>query len=209
MRGEALVENASDRPEDEIHFTLARDFATRIDVPGASLVKDDEGLSYRVFRFEPPLQPGEKRTLRFEVRNALRNETPPELQYLLKDLFEDITLFSNRTLEATARKRSDGRFEVAIDVEARKFKADAKGAETEAPLDDWIEIGAFAKPQEGSKYGKTLYRQRVHLKQARSSHTFTVDEAPEQAGIDPFLLLVDRVPEDNLKAVSPATGAGE
>ena len=30
-----------------------------------------------------------------------------------------------------------------------------------------------------------------------------------RASADPFLLLVDRVPEDNLEAVSPATGAGE
>ena len=101
--------------------------------------------------------------------DALREETPPELQYLLKDLFEDITLFSNRTLEATARKRADGRYDVTIEIEARKFKADAQGDETEAPLDDWIEIGAFAKPQQGRKYGKTLYRERVHLTQARST----------------------------------------
>ena len=138
--------------------------------------------------------------------DALRRETPGELQYVLKDLFEDITLFSNRALEATARKRPDGRFEVTIEVEARKFKADPKGAETEAPLDDWIEIGAFAKPEEGRKYGKTLYRQRVRLRDARSHHTFVVDERPEQAGIDPFLLSVDRVPEDNLKTVTVPPG---
>jgi hypothetical protein len=141
--------------------------------------------------------------------DALRQETPADLQPLLKDLFEDITLFSNRTLEATARKRADGRFDVAIEVEARKFKADDKGAETEAPLDDWVEIGAFAKPEQGRKYGKTLYRQRVRLREARSRHTFVVDEAPEQAGIDPFLLLVDRVPEDNLKSIAASASPGD
>ena len=31
------------------------------------------------------------------------------------------------------------------------------------------------------------------------AQTFTVDEAPEQAGIDPFLLLIVRAPEDNLR----------
>jgi hypothetical protein len=29
--------------------------------------------------------------------------------------------------------------------------------------------------------------------------TFTVDELPDQAGVDPFLLLIDRVPDDNTK----------
>jgi ABC-2 type transport system permease protein len=134
--------------------------------------------------------------------DALRAETPPQYQYLLKDLFEDMTLFSNRTLAATARKRSDGRYDVTIDIETRKFKADAKGNETEVPVNDWIDIGAFAKPEKGKKYGRTLYRERLYLAQARSTHTFTVSELPDQAGVDPFLLLVDRIPDDNMKTVT-------
>jgi len=134
--------------------------------------------------------------------DALREQTPPQYQYLLKDLFEDITLFSNRTLNASAHKRADGKYDVTIDIETRKFKADAKGNETEVPVNDWIEIGAFAKPEKGRKYGRTLYRERLHMTQARSTHTFTVDELPDKAGVDPFLLLVDRIPDDNVKSVS-------
>src|SRR5882724_282404 len=126
-------------------------------------------------------------------------ETPPELQYLIKDLFEDITVFSNRTLEATAEKRPDGKYDVTLQIDTHKFKADAKGNETEVPLNDWIEVGAFAKPEKNKKYGKTLYRQRVHLTSAKSTQTFTVDELPDQAGVDPFVLLIDRIPDDNVK----------
>jgi ABC-2 type transport system permease protein len=68
-------------------------------------------------------------------------------------------------------------------------------------VDDWIDIGAFAKPEKGKKYGRTLYRERLHLAQARSTHTFTAAELPDKAGVDPFLLLVDRIPEDNVKTV--------
>jgi hypothetical protein len=134
--------------------------------------------------------------------DVLREETPPQYQYLLKDLFEDMTLFSNRTLAASAHKRPDGKYDVTIDIETRKFKADAKGNETEVPVDDWIDIGAFAKPEKGRKYGRTLYRERLHLAQTRSTHTFAVDELPDKAGVDPFLLLVDRIPDDNMKIVS-------
>ncbi|HXX21834.1 MAG TPA: M1 family aminopeptidase [Terriglobia bacterium] len=133
--------------------------------------------------------------------DALSEQTPPQYQYLIKDLFEDITLFSNRTLEASARQRPDGHYDVTIDIETHKFKADAKGNETEVPLNDWIDIGAFAKPEKGRKYGRTLYRDRVHVTQAHSSYTFTASELPDQAGVDPFLLLVDRLPEDNTKKV--------
>jgi aminopeptidase N len=134
--------------------------------------------------------------------DALSEQTPPQYQYLLKDLFEDITLFSNRTLEANARPRPDGRYDVTINIEAHKFKADAKGNETEVAVNDWIDIGAFAKPEEGRKYGRTLYRDRVHIAQTRSTYTFTTAELPDQAGVDPFLLLIDRIPEDNVKKVT-------
>ena len=136
--------------------------------------------------------------------DALTEQTPPQYQYLVKDLFEEITLFSNRTLEATARRRADGKYDVTLNIETHKFKADPKGNESEVPVNDWIEIGAFAKPEKGRKYGRTLYRERVHMTQARSTYTFTVSELPEQAGVDPFLLLIDRIPEDNSKKVTLA-----
>jgi len=137
--------------------------------------------------------------------DAFREETPAELQYLIKDLFEDITIFSNRTLEATARKRAEGKYDVTVDIETRKFKADPKGNETEVPVNDWIEIGAFAKPEKDKKYGKTLYRERVRLASRKSTHTFTVAEVPYQAGVDPFVLLIDRIPDDNVKQVTITT----
>ncbi len=139
---------------------------------------------------------------------ALSRETPAQYAYLRKDLFQDITLFSNRALSATARKRADGKYDVTIEVEAHKFRADATGNERETPVDDWIDIGAFAKPAKGRKYGDTLYRQRVHMKTGKATYTFTVDREPDQAGIDPFLLLVDRIPDDNLKPVTIDNGTG-
>jgi ABC-2 type transport system permease protein len=133
--------------------------------------------------------------------NALREETPPQYQYLLKDLFEDITLFSNRTLEAKAKKRPDGKYEVTVQVETHKYKADEKGAETEVQVDDWIEVGALAAPEKGKHYGKVLARQMVHMTGKGGTYTLLTDSMPDKAGIDPLLLLIDRVPDDNLKKV--------
>jgi ABC-2 type transport system permease protein len=133
--------------------------------------------------------------------NALRGETPPQYQYLLKDLFEDITVFSNRTLSATARKQPDGKFGVTVDVETHKYTADPKGAETEKPVDDWIEVGALAAPEKGKRYGKVLARQLVHMTGKGGKYTFVTDSMPDKAGVDPLLLLVDRVPDDNLKKI--------
>ncbi len=138
--------------------------------------------------------------------DALQEQTPPDLQYLIKDLFEDMTIFSNRTLDASAQKRADGKYDVTIKVEAHKYKADPKGNETEVPVNDFIDIGAFAKPGKNKKYGDTLYRQRVHVTQKNSDFTFVTDSLPDNAGIDPFALLIDRIPDDNTKSVTLVNG---
>lgn len=153
------------------------------------------------YAYQPPPYPTS-----YALLDALREQTPPQLQYLLKDLFEDITIFSNRTEEATAQKRSDGKYDVTIKVEAHKYKSDPKGNETEVSLDDYIDIGAFAKPADGKKYGATLYRERVHMTQKDATFTFVTNSLPEKAGIDPFALLIDRVPDDNTKTVTLESG---
>ena len=149
------------------------------------------------YRYAPPPYP-----VSYALVDALGAETPPNLQYLIKDLFYDITLFSNRTTSATAVKRSDGKYDVTVKVDAHKFKADEKGNEREVPVNDWIDIGAFAKPPEGKKYGATLYRDRRLMHSGPVTYTFTVDKVPDTAGIDPFDLLIDRIPDDNTKPVT-------
>jgi hypothetical protein len=138
------------------------------------------------------------------LADALRAQTPPQFQYLIKDLFEDITLFSNRGLDATAKKRPDGRYDVTVRVESHKFKADAQGNEHEVPVHDWIEVGALAAPAKGHSQGEVLARQLEHMKTGTATYTFTTDKLPDKAGIDPLLLLIDRLPSDNLHNVTVA-----
>ena len=107
-------------------------------------------------------------------------------------------------MTAKAKKRGDGKYDITVEVETRKYKADAKGAETESPVDDWIEVGALAAPEKGKHYGKVLARQLVHMTGTHNTYTFLTDSVPDKAGIDPLLLLVDRVPDDNLKKVELA-----
>ncbi len=54
----------------------------------------------------------------------------------------------------------------------------------------------------GKKYGDVLHRERVPMTTGTATYTFTTDRLPDKAGIDPLLLLVDRVPDDNLKSVT-------
>jgi ABC-2 type transport system permease protein len=134
------------------------------------------------------------------VLTEFRKNTPDSLQYLIKDLFEDITLFNNRTTDATCKKLANGKYEVKIKTESQKFKADELGKETETPMNDYIEIGALAKAEK-DKQPKVLYRQRVKVTQKNNEYTFIVNELPEEAGIDHTFQLIDRMPEDNVKDV--------
>ena len=90
---------------------------------------------------------------------------------------------------------------MTIEVSSKKYKSDELGLESEVPVNDYIEIGAFAKAEGEEDYGKTLYREMVKIDTTKNTFTFIVDEKPQQAGIDPFLLIIDKEPKDNMKDV--------
>ncbi|HMP79018.1 MAG TPA: M1 family aminopeptidase, partial [Pirellulaceae bacterium] len=153
-----------------------------------------------------------------DLLEALREVAGPEHQTLLTDLFERIVLYDQRAKQATYRPLDDGSYEVELEFECRKFAMQevrsgsgvaAEGEslsshwiEVEEPMDEWVEIGAFAVPPTGQRYGATLHRQRVKATTGTNRVRFIVAEIPHRAGVDPFSLQIDRVPDDNLKSVT-------
>ena len=75
--------------------------------------------------------------------SCLREEAGPRYDALIADLFDKITLYDLKALSASSAKRADGKYDVALVVEAHKFYADGKGKETETPLHEDVPIGAF------------------------------------------------------------------
>ena len=123
---------------------------------------------------------------------ALREATPPEYPHLIEDMFETITLFENRATRATYAKRADGKYDVVIEAHAKKIRAAELGAETEIPVDDFIDIGVL------DKTGKVLALERKKIASPDATFTLTVDALPAKAGIDPLNKLIDRMPDDNV-----------
>jgi ABC-type transport system involved in multi-copper enzyme maturation permease subunit len=138
-----------------------------------------------------------------ELLADIRAETPADRQQLVTDLFEKIIFYDNRAEAATARKRPDGKYEVTLDYVATKLQADGLGAEHEVPLDDWIDVGVFARPR-GAKESQesVLALRKEHILSGRATIRFVVDAEPSDVGIDPFNKLIDRVPTDNRKQVT-------
>ena len=141
-------------------------------------------------RFQPPPYPDAR-----ELVADLRAATPPEYPHLIEDLFETITLYENRATHASSTHRADGKYDVVIDVRAKKLRATELGGETEVPIDDFIDVGVVDKD------GKVLALERKKIDAPESRFTLTVDAEPAKAGIDPLNKLIDRMPDDNLTRV--------
>ena len=138
-----------------------------------------------------------------ELIAYLREEAGPEHQELITDLFERISFYDNRVVEATAKRRADGRYDVTLKLHADKRHADGTGREVPGRMDDWVEVGVFARGPSGRERDeKVLYLERHRITEASPTVTVTVDELPWEAGFDPYNKLIDRVPEDNRKRVS-------
>lgn len=132
--------------------------------------------------------------------NEFRKVTPDSLQYLISDMFENITLFSNRMLEAKYKKVG-AEYEVTLKTTSEKFRSSALGKETKMPIADYIDIAVFAEPKDDADLGKVLVYKRLKITKKDNAYTFRTKELPYKAGIDPYNYLVDRIPDDNLRGV--------
>jgi ABC-2 type transport system permease protein len=126
---------------------------------------------------------------------ALRDKTPPELQYYITDAFESIVLYDNKAVSATVTPTADKKFKVVLAVASRKFKADGLGAETPMPLNDYIDIGVFSGKKD---HEVPLSLKKEKIDQEKQTFEVVVDEMPTRAGIDPYNKLIDRISDDNM-----------
>ena len=135
-----------------------------------------------------------------DLLTHFRAVTPDSLQGFVTDLFENITLYSNRTEEATYKPLGDDQYQVDFTTVSEKFYADSLGAESEAPVNDWIDIGVYAEDRQGED--SLIYVDRRKITQRENTFSVVVDHRPTKAAIDPNALLIDRVPDDNEKSVT-------
>lgn len=136
-----------------------------------------------------------------DVVNEFKKVTPPELQYLITDMFENITVFSNRMIDAKYKKVG-AEYEVILKTTTEKFRCNSLGKESAIPIADFIDVSLFAKSDnDENKTGKVILTQRLKITKKNNVFKFKVKELPYNAGIDPYNYLIDRIPEDNLKTL--------
>jgi len=136
--------------------------------------------------------------------SMLKEEVGPEHVQQIDDQFDRITLYDLKATDAKGKKREDGKYEVSFTVEAKKLYADGQGKETEQPLDEAFEVGAFTVEPGKKGYSKesVLDIERRPLKSGKQEVTLVLEKEPKLVGIDPFNKRVDRNSDDNLTPVT-------
>jgi len=174
-------------------------FARLRDVLGAERVNAALRRYLERFRFRPAPWP---RSL--DLIAEFRKGASPAENQLITDLFEKITFYDIRTKAAGIRKLPDGRYETTLTVEARKFYADGRGRETEAPLAESIGFGVFVSmPGWGPFDAKDMLdRRSVALHSGVQQIRFVTAAKPAFAGTDPYEILIDRNSQDNVVATT-------
>lgn len=135
--------------------------------------------------------------------DILKEEAGPQHLSLIEDFFEKITLYDIKLRDGRSVLMDDGRYRVTLDIETRKFYADAVGNETESHFDIPVDIGLFQKNPGDDKFttADVIMLGKHSITGTRSTIELIVDEKPAFAGIDPYNKLIDRNSDDNLGAV--------
>ena len=138
-----------------------------------------------------------------ELVDYIRAEAPVSKHALIADMFEKIVFYDNRVMEASAKQRPDGQWDVTMKLHLAKMEADGKGKETPRAYDEPIEIGVFARAKGAAEADeRVLLLDKRVLDGANPVLTVTVKEQPFEVGVDPYNKLIDRVARDNRKEVS-------
>ena len=139
-----------------------------------------------------------------DLVEALRAEArTKEDQDLITDLFERVILYDLKVTEPTAVQRADGKWDVTVPVDARKYAVDQRGAEAETTLAERIEVGLFTEDPGFSPFDakNVIMMERRPIRSGVQVLKFVTDRKPTHAGIDPYNYYIDRNSADNVRAL--------
>ena len=172
---------------------------------------------------EPPY------TTTIELVDYIREVTPDSLQYIIRDMFETITMYDNSIIDVTSTKLNNGTYQVDIEFNVIKYRNDKKGVhyygeqvgdtdtisyQSDAmntpvmslPLADYIDIGIFGEKDgdvrsdgKSKKNEVELYLRKHKITSINNKVRLIVDQKPIEVGIDPYNKLIDKKSRDNRK----------
>ena len=165
QKGAIVFYAMSDYLGDEIFHTAVRQYVEKV-------------------RFKAPPY-----TTSIDMVEHIRAATPDSLQYLIKDLFETITLYDNKMNEVVLKPLANGQYQLDMQFSVRKYRKDKK--QEALALADYLDIGVF------DEAGTEIYLQRHKITQLENQLTLIMDAKPAEVGIDPYVKMIDKEGKDN------------
>ena len=178
-----------------IHYEKANvAFAALRDVMGEQALNEALQGFFTDYRFAGPPYP-----IAEELITRLKDVATPEVEQLIEDLFETVTVYDNRILNASYKAAEEGRFLVEIDLISHKLRLDEQGLEREVPGTGSLQIGCYVADQ------LLPFNISTHqITGAQMQVNFYVDQLPSRVGVDPYLHMLDNQRKDNFKTVQAA-----
>ncbi len=158
-------------------------------------------------------------TTSIEMVDYIKKATPDSLQYIIKDMFETITLYKNRIVDVKSTELENGTYQVDIEFEVSKYRNDDKGKRyygdqvgdtlsyksekmknpiLSVKLADYIDIGIFGEEEiDGKKKETELYFKKHKITRIDNKISIIVDKKPIEVGVDPYNKLIDTQSDDN------------
>lgn len=158
-----------------------------------------------------------------EFVDHLKEVTPDSLKYVIKDMFETITLYKNRITDTKVTELDNGKYQVDIEFEVAKYRNDEKGKRfygdkvgdtisykndkmkkpiLSSKLEDYIDVGVFTEEEiDGKNEEVELYFKKHKITNINNKVTIIVDNKPTEVGIDPYNKLIDTQSEDNRQKI--------
>ena len=136
-----------------------------------------------------------------DLVDELRKVAGPEYQNFITDQWEKIMLYDVQMTGATVAQVGN-EYEVSMDINARQFESDAVGNETEVPLDTWFQVVVFPDSDQERMAQTPLYQAEHRLRGGSQRITVRVPQKPGAAGVDPYHLMIDRSPQNNVRQLA-------
>lgn len=137
--------------------------------------------------------------------DTLAAAIPDSLQYLMRDMFETITLYDNAIKEVNIQDLKNGQYQVDLSFSISKYRSNAAGKKSygedasvmltagaleSLPLKDYIRIGLF-RNNDSDDQEIEIGIEEIKVSQIDNRITLIVDQKPNKVVIDPNFLLID------------------
>lgn len=131
-----------------------------------------------------------------DLAGYFRAVTPDTLQNVITDLFETITIYDNKIVAAQYGKLSENKYKVDLTIQVLKHRIDSLGVETPIRPGDWIDIGVYARNENGKD--ALIYLNKHKITEQITNLQIVVDRLPTKAVIDPRHIMIEKNGDDNV-----------